>query len=47
MSLFMARSPPTPPSMQDRVKYGVLAGSLMAGVAGYLALRMQRQRKNM
>lgn len=33
------------PSMQDRVKFGFLAGSLFAGLARYLVLPMQQPRR--
>jgi NhaA family Na+:H+ antiporter len=42
MSLFIGLLAFDDPSMQDRVKYGILAGSLLAGFAGYLVLRIQR-----
>ncbi|WLS12071.1 Na+/H+ antiporter NhaA (plasmid) [Shinella sumterensis] len=42
MSLFIGLLAFDDPSMQDRVKYGILAGSLLAGLAGYLILRLQR-----
>lgn len=31
------------PAMQDRVKFGILAGSLIAGMAGYAILRVARR----
>jgi len=31
------------PALQDRVKFGILAGSLIAGVLGYLVLRLTRR----
>lgn len=43
MSLFIGLLAFDDPAMQDRVKYGILAGSLLAGLAGYLVLRLQRQ----
>lgn len=42
MSLFIGLLAFDDPSMQDRVKYGILAGSLLAGVAGYAVLRIQQ-----
>lgn len=42
MSLFIGLLAFNDPSMQDRVKYGILAGSLLAGLSGYLVLRLQR-----
>ena len=42
MSLFIGLLAFDDPSMQDRVKYGILAGSGLAGLAGYLILRLQR-----
>jgi NhaA family Na+:H+ antiporter len=39
MSLFIGLLAFDDPSMQDRVKYGILAGSLLSGVSGYLVLR--------
>lgn len=40
MSLFIGLLAFTDPAMQDRVKFGILAGSLVAGLAGYLVLRL-------
>ncbi len=45
MSLFIGLLAFDDPSMQDRVKYGILAGSLLAGMVGYLILRMQPLRR--
>jgi NhaA family Na+:H+ antiporter len=42
MSLFIGLLAFDDPAMQDRVKYGILAGSVLAGLAGYLILRLQR-----
>lgn len=42
MSLFIGLLAFDDPSMQDRVKYGILAGSVLAGLIGYLILRLQR-----
>ncbi|KPH83013.1 Na+/H+ antiporter NhaA [Bosea vaviloviae] len=42
MSLFIGLLAFEDPLMQDRVKYGILAGSGLAGLAGYLILRLQR-----
>ena len=33
------------PALQDRVKFGILAGSLLAGALGYLTLRIARREK--
>jgi NhaA family Na+:H+ antiporter len=41
MSLFIGLLAFEDPAMQDRVKYGILAGSVAAGLAGYLVLRLQ------
>jgi NhaA family Na+:H+ antiporter len=41
MSLFIGLLAFEDPALQDRVKYGILAGSLLAGLAGYGVLRMQ------
>jgi NhaA family Na+:H+ antiporter len=38
MSLFIGLLAFADPAMQDRVKYGILSGSLIAGVGGYLLL---------
>jgi NhaA family Na+:H+ antiporter len=40
MSLFIGLLAFDDPVLQDRVKYGILAGSLLAGLAGYLVLRL-------
>lgn len=42
MSLFIGLLAFDDPAMQERVKYGILTGSLLAGVAGYAVLRFQR-----
>lgn len=39
MSLFIGLLAFDDPAMQDRVKFGILAGSLIAGLAGYTILR--------
>ncbi|MDD2867842.1 Na+/H+ antiporter NhaA [Neomegalonema sp.] len=39
MSLFIGLLAFTDPALQDRVKFGILAGSLLAGLGGYLVLR--------
>jgi len=31
------------PALQDRVKFGILAGSLVAGLLGYVTLRLTRR----
>ncbi|HWX49913.1 MAG TPA: Na+/H+ antiporter NhaA [Roseomonas sp.] len=33
------------PALQDRVKFGILAGSLLAGVLGYVTLRIARRER--
>jgi NhaA family Na+:H+ antiporter len=38
MSLFIGLLAFDDPSLQDRVKFGILAGSLVAGAAGYMVL---------
>lgn len=40
MSLFIGLLAFEDPAMQDRVKFGILAGSLIAGLAGYIVLRL-------
>ena len=40
MSLFIGLLAFDEPAMQDKVKFGILAGSLAAGLLGYLVLRM-------
>jgi NhaA family Na+:H+ antiporter len=40
MSLFIGLLAFDDPSLQERVKFGILAGSLVAGIAGYLVLRL-------
>lgn len=42
MSLFIGLLAFDDPAMQARVKYGILAGSLLAGIIGYAVLRLQR-----
>jgi Na+:H+ antiporter, NhaA family len=42
MSLFIGLLAFDDPAMQDRVKYGILAGSVLAGLMGYAVLRLQR-----
>ncbi|TCR60647.1 Na+/H+ antiporter NhaA [Bosea sp. BK604] len=42
MSLFIGLLAFEDASMQDRVKYGILAGSLLAGLSGYVVLRLAR-----
>ncbi len=39
MSLFIGLLAFSDPALQDRVKFGILAGSLVAGLSGYLVLR--------
>ncbi len=43
MSLFIALLAFGDPSMQDRAKFGILGGSLVAGVLGYLVLRFAKR----
>ncbi len=45
MSLFIGLLAFDEPAMQDRVKFGILAGSLIAGLAGYTVLRVTDRRK--
>lgn len=45
MSLFIGLLAFDDPAMQDRVKFGILAGSLIAGLAGYFILRLTDRRK--
>lgn len=45
MSLFIGLLAFDDPAMQDRVKFGILAGSLIAGLAGYIILRLTDRRK--
>lgn len=40
MSLFIGLLAFEDPAMQDRVKFGILAGSLIAGLSGYIILRL-------
>jgi Na+:H+ antiporter, NhaA family len=44
MSLFVALLAFDDPAMQDRAKLGILGGSLVAGTAGYLILRLAPRR---
>jgi NhaA family Na+:H+ antiporter len=46
MSLFIGLLAFEDPEMQARVKYGILAGSLLAGLSGYAVLRVQRRFDN-
>ncbi|MDB6453271.1 Na+/H+ antiporter NhaA [Falsirhodobacter sp. 20TX0035] len=43
MSLFIGLLAFDDPMMQDRVKFGILAGSLLSGLAGYVILRVARR----
>ncbi len=45
MSLFIGLLAFDEPAMQVRVKFGILAGSLIAGLAGYTVLRVTDRRK--
>lgn len=42
MSLFIGLLAFDDPALQDRVKFGILIGSMIAGVAGYVTLRIAR-----
>lgn len=44
MSLFIGLLAFDDPAAQDRVKFGILAGSLVAGLSGYLVLRFSNRR---
>ncbi|KRA65186.1 MULTISPECIES: Na+/H+ antiporter NhaA [Rhizobiaceae] len=44
MSLFIGLLAFEDPVMQDRVKFGILGGSIIAGVSGYILLRMSDRR---
>lgn len=44
MSLFIGLLAFDDPALQDRVKFGILVGSLIAGFAGYLVLRFSHRR---
>ncbi|MCG7508618.1 Na+/H+ antiporter NhaA [Mesorhizobium retamae] len=46
MSLFIGLLAFEDSSLQDRVKFGILAGSLVAGISGYLVLRVTSARKS-
>ena len=43
MSLFIGLLAFDDPALQDRMKFGILAGSLLAGCAGYAVLRVARR----
>jgi NhaA family Na+:H+ antiporter len=43
MSLFIALLAFGDPAMQDRAKFGILSGSLVAGLLGYLVLRIAKR----
>ena len=43
MSLFIALLAFADPAMQDRAKFGILSGSLVAGTLGYLVLRLAKR----
>ena len=45
MSLFIGLLAFDDPALQDRAKFGILLGSLIAGVSGYLVLRLVSTRK--
>lgn len=45
MSLFIGLLAFDDPVMQDRVKFGILAGSLIAGLAGYIIVRLSDRRQ--
>jgi NhaA family Na+:H+ antiporter len=42
MSLFIGMLAFEDPAMLDRAKYGILAGSVIAGLSGFLTLRLLR-----
>lgn len=44
MSLFIGLLAFDDPAMQDRVKFGILAGSIISGLSGYVVLRMSGRR---
>ncbi|MGF6178165.1 Na+/H+ antiporter NhaA [Ensifer sp. 4252] len=44
MSLFIGLLAFDDPALQDRVKFGILAGSLVAGLGGYIILRLSGRR---
>lgn len=44
MSLFIGLLAFEDPALQDRVKFGILAGSLISGLSGYAVLRISSQR---
>lgn len=44
MSLFIGLLAFDDPALQDEVKFGILCGSLIAGLAGYLILRFSKRR---
>lgn len=46
MSLFIGLLAFEDPAMQDRVKFGILVGSLIAGLAGYIVLRFSARRES-
>lgn len=46
MSLFIGLLAFDDPAMQDRVKFGILAGSLIAGLVGYIVLRFSDRRES-
>ena len=45
MSLFIGLLAFDEPTMQDRVKFGILAGSVIAGLAGYIVLSFSGHRR--
>ncbi len=47
MSLFIGLLAFDDPALQDEVKFGILSGSLIAGLAGYLILRFSKRRKHL
>lgn len=46
MSLFIGTLAFEDEALRDRVKFGILAGSMVAGVAGYSVLRLARRRQD-
>ncbi|WP_176056567.1 Na+/H+ antiporter NhaA [Brucella intermedia] len=45
MSLFIGLLAFDDPALQDEVKFGILGGSVLAGLSGYLVLRFSKRRK--
>lgn len=45
MSLFIGLLAFSDPSLQDRMKFGILVGSVIAGISGYIVLRLTNREK--